>query len=73
MGLLIQSLIIFTFIGEVISYKYKTQFYMVRSLIKAEFITAYGACKNACYLLSLLKELGFEQTSPTPVHINNIC
>jgi hypothetical protein len=41
------------------------------SLTEAKFITAVSAAKVAKYLRSILSQLGFAQTSPTPIHEDN--
>ena len=42
------------------------------SSTEAEFIAAHTAAKIACYLCMVLKQLGYEQHGPTPIHIDNM-
>ena len=58
--------------GGTIIYKLKTQSLTAGSSTEAEFITAHSAGKIAHYLSFLLKDLGYEQTNPTPIYINNL-
>ena len=51
----------FTFAGGVVVYKSKTHTLTVGSSTEAEFIDAVSAAKAACYLRSVLREIGFEQ------------
>ena len=39
---------------------------------EAEFIAAHTAANIACYLQMVLKQLGYKQSAPTPIHIDNI-
>ena len=64
--------IVFTFMGGAIIYKSKTQSLTAGSSTEAEFIAAHSAGKVACYLQFLLKVLGYEQSSPTPIYIDNL-
>ena len=58
--------------GGAIIYKSKTQSLTAGSSTKAEFIAAHSAGKVACYLRFLLKDLGYEQSGPTPIYIDNL-
>ena len=58
--------------GGAIIYKSKTQSLTAGSSAKVEFIAAHSAGKIAHYLRFLLKYLGYEQTNPTPIYINNL-
>ena len=40
--------------------------------MEAEFIAAHTAAKIAKYLRMILKQLGYEQKKPTPIHIDNM-
>ena len=62
----------FYLMGGAIIYKFKTQSLTARSSTKAGFIAAHSAGKVACYLRLLLKDLGYEQSGPTPIYINNL-
>ena len=64
--------LVFTFYGGPIVYKSKTQSITVGSSTETEFITAHTAAKNTIYLRMILKQLGFEQTGPTTIHIDNM-
>ena len=55
--------------GGAIIYKSKTQSLTADSSTKAEFIEAHSTGKVAHYLQFLLKDLGYEQSGPTPVYI----
>ena len=37
-----------------------------------EFIATHTAAKIAKYLCMILKQLGYEQNKPTPIHIDNL-
>ena len=52
--------VVFTFMGDAIIYKLKTQSLIAGSSTEAEFIAAHSACKIARYLCFLLKDLGYE-------------
>ena len=39
---------------------------------KGEFIVAHTAAKITCYLHMVLKQLGYEETNPTPICIDNV-
>ena len=58
--------------GGAIVYKSKTQSLTADSSTEAEFIAAHAAAKIARYLRMLLKQLGYEQKDPTPIHIDNL-
>ena len=64
--------IVFTFMGGAIIYKSKTQSLTAGSSMEAEFIAAHSAGKVAWYLWFLLKDLGYEQSGPTPIYIDNL-
>ena len=64
--------VVFAFMRGVIIYKSKTQSHTAGSLTEAEFIAAHSAGKVACYLQFLLKDLGYEQSEPTPIYIDNL-
>ena len=57
--------------GGVIAYRSKTQAVTATSSTEAEFYAAVFAAKAALYLRSILKELGFPQTAPTPIYEDN--
>ena len=63
---------VFTFCGGAIVYKSKTQSLTAASSTEAKFIAAHSAAKAARYLRFLLFELGYEQSEPTPIYIDNI-
>ena len=62
---------VFTYCGGAIAYRSKTQTVTATSSTEAELIAAYTAAKIARYLRQVLKQLGFEQTGPTTIHIDN--
>ena len=64
--------LVYTFCGGAIFYKSKTQSLTAGNLTKAEFIAAHTAAKIAQYLQMVLKQLGYEQCAPTPIHIDNM-
>ena len=41
-------------------------------MTEAEFITPHTAAKIAKYLCMILKQLDYEQTNATPIHIDNL-
>ena len=53
-------------------YKSKTQSITASSSTEAEFIAAHVAAKIVRYIQMLLKQLGYEQVGPTPIHIDNL-
>ena len=61
----------FMMAGGCISYKSKTQPLTATSSTEAEFYSAVSAAKHARYLRSILAELGFPQTAPTPMYCDN--
>ena len=63
---------VFTFCGGAAVYKSKTQSLTAGSLTEAEFIATHTAAKIAKYLQMILKQFGYEQTKPTPIHIDNM-
>ena len=64
--------IVFTFMGGAIIYKSRTQLLTAGSSIEDEFIAAHSTAKVARYLQFLLKDLGYEQSGPTPIYIDNL-
>ena len=64
--------VVFTFCGDAIVYKSKTQTITARSSTEAKFIAAHTAGKITRYLRMVLLELGFEQKGPTLIHIDNL-
>ena len=58
--------------GGAVVYKSKTQSVTASSSAEAEFIAVHAAAKIACCLQMLLKQLGYEQKDPTPIHIDNL-
>ena len=58
--------------GGAIIYRSKTQSLTAGSSTEAEFIAAHAAGKVARYLRFLLKDLGYEQSAPTPIYIDNL-
>ena len=64
--------LVFTFCGGAVVYKSKTQSLTAGSSTEAEFIAAHTAAKIAKYLQMILKQLGYEQKQPTPIHIDNM-
>ena len=64
--------LVFTFCGGPIVYKSKTQYITAGSSTEAEFIAAHTGAKIAIYLRMILKQLGFEQSGPTTIHIDNM-
>ena len=64
--------VVFTFMGGAVVYKSKTQSLTASSSTEAEFIAAHAAAKIARYLRMLLKQLGYDQKDPTPIHIDNL-
>ena len=52
-------------------YRSKTQSLTALSCTEAEFIATVTAAKTAKYIRSILHELGFEQTTPTPIYEDN--
>jgi hypothetical protein len=61
----------FMLAGGAIAYRSKTQTITATSSTEAEFIAAVSSAKVAKYLRSILAQLGFAQTSPTPIHEDN--
>ena len=61
----------FVLSGGVISYRCKTQSVTATSSTEAEFLAAVLTAKQAKYLRSILKELGFEQPGPTTSYCDN--
>ena len=53
-------------------YKSKTQSLTAGSSTEAEFIATHIIVEIAKYLQMVLKQLGYEQKSPTPIHIDNM-
>ena len=63
---------VFTFCGGAIVYKSKTRPLTAASSTEAEFIAAYSATKAARYLHFILLKLGYEQSEPTLIYIDNM-
>jgi hypothetical protein len=63
--------IAFCFGGSAIAYKSKVQPVVATSSTEAEFYAAVVAAKMAKYFRSILTELGFEPSSPTPLFEDN--
>lgn len=61
----------FTLCGGAIMWKSKSQPICATSSTEAEFCDAVSAVKTARYLRSILGQLGFPQTSPTPIYEDN--
>ena len=61
----------FTYSGGAIVYRSKAQSIVALSSTEAELIAAVTAAKTVRYLRSILSELGFEQTEPTPIYEDN--
>ena len=61
----------FSFAGGVVAYKTKLQPTVATSSTESEFIAAVLAAKTGKYLRSVLHELGFAQTQPTVLYIDN--
>ena len=64
--------VVFTFCGGAIVWKSKTQSLTAGSSTEAEFFAAYEAGKICRFLRMIMKQLGYEQTSPTVIHIDNM-
>ncbi|MCE2996259.1 MAG: hypothetical protein LW863_11705 [Flammeovirgaceae bacterium] len=62
----------FTLNNGVIAYRSKTQTVTATSSTEAEFIAAVSAAKTAKYLRSILGQLGFPQSAPTPLYEDNM-
>ena len=61
----------FVLSGGVTSCRCKTQSIAATSSTEAEFLAAVLTAKQARYLRSMLKELGFEQPGPTTLYCDN--
>ena len=57
--------------GGCISYRCKTQSATATSSTEAEFYAAIMAAKHAQYIRAVLSDLGFSQTSPTPIYCDD--
>jgi hypothetical protein len=57
----------FMLAGSIIAYHSKTQSITATSSMEAKFLAAISAGKVACYLRSILNQLGFIQTLATPI------
>ena len=57
---------ILTLCGGAICYRSKVQTSVATSSTESEFVAAVTASKAVLYLCSILRELGFEQCTPTP-------
>ena len=64
--------IVFTFCGGAVVWKSKTQSLTAGSSTEAEFFAAYEAGKICRFLRMVMKQLGYEQTEPTILHIDNM-
>ena len=64
--------VVFSFIEGAVVYKSKTQSITASSSTEAEFIAAHATEKIVRYLWMLLKQLGYEQKDPIPIHIDNL-
>jgi hypothetical protein len=62
----------FLLCGGAVAYRSKTQTVTATSSTEAEFLAAITAAKTAKYLRAVLFGLGFSQSSPTPIYIDNI-
>ena len=62
---------VFTYSGGAVVYRSKTQSLTALSSTEAEFIAAVTAAKTAKYIWSVLNELGFKQSDPTPIYEDN--
>ena len=62
---------VFTLAGGAVAFKSKLQPTVATSSTEAEFIAAVSAAKVAKYLRFVLLELGFAQTQPTPLYVDN--
>ena len=61
----------FMLAGGVVSYRCKTQSITTTSSTEAEFLAAVLAAKQARYLRSVMRELGFYQKHPTCIYDDN--
>ena len=60
------------FLGDaLISWKVNKQDKVSKSSTGAEYRAMSVACSEIIWLCGLLEELGFSQTSPTPLHVDN--
>jgi hypothetical protein len=64
--------IAFLLCGGAVAYRSKTQTVTATSSNEAELLAAITAAKTAKYLRAVLFGLGFTQSSPTPIYIDNI-
>jgi hypothetical protein len=62
----------FSLAGGTVAFKSKLQPVLATSSTEAEFIAAVHAAKTAKYLRAVLYELGYGQTEPTILHIDNL-
>ena len=60
-----------TYSGGAIVYRSKAQSITAQSSTEAEVIAAVTAAKTVRYIRSVLDELGFPQTKPTPIYEDN--
>ena len=58
----------FTFSGDEVVYRSKTQSINALSSAVAELIVDVTAAKTDRFLISMLREIGFPQDSPTPIY-----
>lgn len=68
---LIGYLDVFTLACGAIAFKSKLQPTVVTNSTEAKFVASVGAGKVAKYLCSVLFELGFARTKPTPLYVDN--
>ncbi len=57
--------------GAAISWRWKRQATVAMSSAEAEFIFASAMVQEVIYLCKFLSNLGFRQTTPTPVFVDN--
>jgi hypothetical protein len=62
---------VFCLANAAVAYRSKTQSITATSSTEAEFIAAVSAAKTARFLRSILQDLGFRQSTPTALHIDN--
>ncbi|KIJ41161.1 hypothetical protein M422DRAFT_172542 [Sphaerobolus stellatus SS14] len=60
-----------TLAGATISWSSKKQSSTAQSSTEAEYMAATHAAKEALWLRMFMRELGFEQDSPTPLYVDN--
>ncbi|GAV60636.1 hypothetical protein CFOL_v3_04165, partial [Cephalotus follicularis] len=57
---------------SLISWKCKKQERVSKSSIEAEYRAMSAACSEINWIRGLLAKLGYPQTRPTPLHVDNI-